>query len=114
MIIKRNLDAGNCLGLPAGLYYLEITAASNLSTTEEYRKLYFAMRDIVWQEGNSGYCKAMLHEVIKSFIFPKLTEASFFKRTPPVLSTTNLSLLGWKKFIEEFKQFVQDEFNIFL
>lgn len=100
-----------------GEYYLEFTNISRLATPEDYRKLYFTYRDIIWQV-RQEYSKQELHDLIKNKLFPELEERednflTIQKHRYPY-TTKILSKLGWKNFIEAVKQFAQDEYNIYL
>lgn len=99
-----------------GTHYFSSLNVSELSSIEDYRRLYFFYRDAIWED-RGEYTKEELHNVIKQLIIPELWEDSdnFTVESPHLcpITTKNLTQYGWKNFIEAVKDFAQNEFNIY-
>jgi len=81
--------------------------------TKEYQKAYFALRDYVYKNGNTGYTHLELHQLSKQHILPMLAdEDDCWEGGVSMNSTKNLTTKGWHQFIEQFKVFCLDNFNI--
>lgn len=80
-------------------------------TIKEYRAYYFALRDIVYDVGETGYTKKEIHDLVKAEVLPRVKPSGF---TYKELSTKYLNIEGWKEFIELFKEWSFESFNCYL
>jgi hypothetical protein len=81
--------------------------------TKKHQEAYFALRDYVYKNGNTGYTRLELHKLSKQFILPLLAdEEACWVNIVEELSTRNLSEKGWNLFIEQFKAFCLDKFSV--
>lgn len=100
-----------------GEYIATFLDLSSPNTVEEWRKLYFALRDILHESVETGYTKAELHEVIKLKIMEDMWD---YSNNPDwwtgefQTSTKNLTEAGWVEFMKRFKEFAMDTFEIYL
>lgn len=103
MLTKARIKDGRIslsyLPLKDGEYLIKIEPL-NPKTEEEWRKYYFLLRDILYEEGETGYTKQQLHTINKAH--QKLD------------STKELTLEGWQFFVKEFKILAQEKFNCYL
>ena len=100
-----------------GEYLIEALPLSNPHTVEEWRKLYFHLRDLVHEEVDTGYTKKEFHDVIKqACLLPMMESLHLFNipAAPPDLSTKYLTEAGWKEFVGKFKEYVQNNFEIYV
>lgn len=84
---------------------------------------YFALRDVLFKEGNTGYTRAELHSLAKDeILLPKVDDLSLFSLDDVDISDIKeneisiywLSEKGLKIFIDEFKQFAFEKFNCYI
>jgi hypothetical protein len=80
--------------------------------SKKHQEAYFALRDYVYKNGNTGYTRLELHQLSKQHILPMLAdEEACWLDNVEELSTKYLSEKGWNLFIEQFKVFCLDTFN---
>ena len=84
-----------------GLYIATFTKMMKPKTIDEWRKHYFFLRDILFEDGETGYTKNELHELTKEHVLDGR-------------STTELSEDEWETFIKDYKIWVFSEFNCYL
>lgn len=89
--LLKMLDEGN--------YVVTFEKQQEPKTIEEYRKEYFAKRDVLASE--TGNQKQAVHSAAKF----KFLEGC---------STTTLSVEGWQQFIKDFKEWGFEHFNCVL
>lgn len=94
--------------------YITIQDVSNILTEKDYRNTYFMFRDILWDNDNRGYSKKEFHNVLKVACLSDLMGDEENYHCPASLSVKCLSLIGWKRFLDNLKEYAKDEFNIFL
>ena len=84
-----------------GLFMVTFTKLMKPKNIDEWRKHYFFLRDILFEDGETGYTKNELHELAKEHLFDGR-------------STTELTEDGWEEFIKDYKIWAFSEFNCFL
>ena len=78
-----------------------------------YKRAYFRLRDIVAKETNTGYSSVEIHSLAKDHILPLLLDdEECWTEDVSEISTKYLNEKGWKMFIEQFKIFSIDNFNV--
>lgn len=102
-----------------GDYIVHFLSLQSPNTVEEWRKLYFALRDVLHESVETGYTKNELHDEIKAHIIPKMYEESnslidWFGFSAEGISTKSLTESGWKEYMRRFKEFAMDTFEIYL
>lgn len=97
-----------------GTAYITIEPISILHTEDDYRRVYFLFRDVLWQSDSRGYSKREFHNVLKTACLSELLSSDENFNCPPTLSVKCLSLIGWSRFLNNVKEFSKNEFNIFL
>ena len=85
--------------LEHGNYIVSIVKDREPKTLEEYRAEYFAKRDIL--AADTGNSKKDIHEEAKRMFLGGLT-------------TKTLTEDGWKKFINQFKEWAFEHFGCYL
>ncbi|GEM_PF-3316083 len=98
--------------LPDGEYIYDFQPTNN-RTVEEWRKYYFYLRDILFEEGETGYGREELHDIAKNSILHEL-HPHLFENGVPCLSTRKLTSDGWQEFIKKFKELSFTVFNCYL
>jgi hypothetical protein len=83
-------------------------------TKEEWRKYYFLLRDILFEDGETGYPKNELHDMAKGIILLQLQEEESNFDGEKKNSTSSLSEEGWQKFVKIFKEWAFESFNCYL
>lgn len=96
-----------------GDYILSMYPLSKPKTLEEWRKLYFFLRDILFEDGETGYTREELHDLVKDDIIRSLPGDCFLGGVP-IASTANLSHDGWQVLIKRFKEWAFEKFNCYL
>lgn len=104
--------------LENGQYLVHFTKISPKSK-EEWRKYYFLLRDILYEDGETGYTKQQLHDLVKKEILMKLIDDNDNFNDDELdptewLSTSWLSEQGWQKFVKLFKEWSFEKFNCYL
>ena len=85
-----------------GLYIISFTKLSKPKTIDEWRKHYFFLRDILFEDGETGYTKNELHDMTKNALLQ------------PHCTTTVLDEEGWETFIKSYKEWAFESFNCYL
>lgn len=80
-------------------------------SVEDWRKLYFYLRDVLHSSTETGYTKNELHEALKLAIFPGLKPQHFSGATDE-LSTKHLNEEGWKAFVTGVKEVSINMFDL--
>lgn len=105
-------------GVNAVVDFISKRAEELANDVDSKRAHYFAMRDMLWANGGTGYSKLELHALAKKDIFPMLTENpdNFVEggKQQKEFSVTWLSEQGWESFNEEFKLWAVENFNFYL
>jgi hypothetical protein len=99
--------------LPDGSYILYALKEEENKDISYYQRLYGALKDTLYKEGETGYTPKEIHNLAKYDIFPKLDEEDF-TNIDFDYSTKFLTLRGWQHFIEKFKIFAQEYFNCYI
>lgn len=84
---------------------------------DQWRAYYFALRDIMFEEGETGLTKKEIHETVKKHVMPLLLVDEKNWAVPRELvqySTKLLTEQGWENFVKEFKSFAQTIYNCYL
>lgn len=106
-----------------GDYIVSLFSLAEPHSAEEWRKLYFHLRDFLFESTDTGYTKAGLHDAIKDRILSELWHdegrmAWFIDLTNDMDKVPNstkwLSTSGWREFIRRFKELSQDTFDIYI
>jgi hypothetical protein len=99
-----------------GDYIVAFISLSDPTSVEDWRKLYFHLRDLLWEHADTGYTKDELHDAIKARIIPEmwLEQEQWFTARPADHSTKHLTSAGWKQYVDRFKQFAQNEFEVYI
>ena len=97
-----------------GEYIIVRHSLADPHTPEEWRKTYFFLRDLLWEEADTGYTKKELHMIIKEKCLLPLSEENFIDGKLPTLSTAYLTPVGWRNFVKAFKEFAMDAFEIYI
>ncbi len=96
----------NC-GQRPGVYLVRFTYAGQPKNITEARRYYFAICDMVSDEGNTGYTGKEIHEVLKYSVLPIIDET--------FTSTKNLKTIeNWIHFIDEVKKFIKENFEFYI
>lgn len=69
-------------------------------TPEEWKKYYFLLRDILYEDGETGYTKTELHEIGKATI--------------GVESTKGFTSEQWQQYVQDFKDWAFESFECYL
>lgn len=96
-----------------GEYMLEFTPLRDPESAEDWRKLYFYLRDIIHSSAETGYTKDELHQALKLAVFPAL-KPEHFTDDNGELSTKYLTEEGWKQFVRGVKEVAMDMFELVL
>lgn len=94
-------------------------------TVDEWRKLYFFLRDTLHEETDTGYTKQELHDAIKEQLIKQLwhdwktTGAPYIREDIAIpmtdsYSTRWLTPQGWKEYVRRFKEFAMETFEIYI
>jgi hypothetical protein len=99
-----------------GDYIVAFISLDDPASPEEWRKLYFHLRDLVWEHAETGYTREEFHDEIKALIIPEmwLENEQWFISRPLDHSTKHLTSAGWKDFVKRFKELAQSKFDIFV
>ena len=104
--------------LPDGEWLAVFVSLSDPHTVEEWRKLYFHLRDLIHDAVETGYTKKELHKVFKNQILEAMWLTGntewFVDGELPELSTKHLNALGWKEYVTRLKQISMDTFEFYI
>ncbi len=89
------------MSLGNGQFLISIHSISRPRSIQEWRALYFLLRDIMFEEGETGLNKADLHELLKVALLDGR-------------STKTLTVQEWEKFVNSLKEFALEEYNCYL
>lgn len=105
-------------GVDTIMNFIERRIEELSNDVDSKRAHYFAMRDMLWANGGTGYSKVELHSLAKRDIFPLLVEEpnNFVEggKQQKEFSVTWLSEKGWESYNEEFKLWAVENFNFYL
>lgn len=118
MIVPINIDEGgkivngrellkktfeNCR---SGVYLVRITYAGQPKNITEARRYYFAICDMVSDEGNTGYTGKEIHEILKKEVLPVVDET--------FTSTKKLTLDNWIHYILVVRKYIKENFEFYI
>lgn len=102
-----------------GQYIVDFISISS-KEKDDLARYYFVLRDILYEDGETGYTKNQLHDMAKRKLLPILADdGSNFDDTVELthkdwMTTKWLSKLGWQRYIEAFKAWSFENFNCYL
>jgi hypothetical protein len=111
--IKNGRLASDISNLPDGNYIVYALKEDETKNISYYQRLYGALKDTLYKEGETGYTPKEIHELAKKQIFPTLDEQDF-TTIDFNYSTKYLTLKGWIHFIDKFKIMAQEQFNCYI
>jgi hypothetical protein len=102
----------------SGEYIMHLEPLSDPHTEDDWRKLYFYLRDILHQSVETGYTKNELHTAIKTKIIVQMWENphhdGWFVMEPTQISTQFLTATGWREFVKRFKELSIEMYEFYI
>jgi hypothetical protein len=100
--------------LDDGTYLMSLQRIEPKSDIKDYRACYFAKIDILKDEVGEG--RYDLHELVKENVISVMADevSEVFLHEEWGLSTRNLTLEGWRIFLERFDLWAFTEYNVIL
>lgn len=107
-----------------GEYIADFISLNEPHSIEEWRHLYFYLRDLLHESVDTGYTKKELHEEIKRHVLPTLyaefatEEAPWIEKGKKVdlmkPTTSDLTPIGWREYVRRFKEFALEHFETYI